>query len=245
MTARTTVHLPFNTSNLAARLALAILFLVSACTTGNAPGEQPSVGAIRGRVLDVETGEPLADAHVIARYIGTNAMWAHSEDVCRRIEYAKTGSDGVFQFPSGETRDSRITAFKAGFQREPRPFFLDERLDIVDGKEQRRFHVYPRDPVARAATPERIFLDRDAASTAAGAENEYLKRFIGTRAEQFNRLWSYVSGTNCLNAGERRKNIVPFLTAVYAEMSTLAVTPTEKDRLQLLAKIIESEKTAR
>lgn len=203
-----------------------------------------SAEVLRGQALDVATGTPIADVHVIALYEGPGGPIAHSNGGCYRIEYQKTGIDGTFQFSIDREGPPLVTAYKSGYFGIRRPNLVVPRSEVINGIEQIRYYVVPRDRVKDVETRP-FYSTYKAALHAAGEDNRYFEPFVGKPAERVEDLWRYVTSTICLNAGDTRKNAVPFYEALYREMSEIAVDERGRDYLRALATTIEQEKTAR
>ncbi len=207
---------------------------------GNAAGD------FRWQVLEAVTYTPIADVYVLARDQGSGGWLAHSTGGCYRVELMKTGADGYYQFPIDGDRATKVTAYKAGYEGDTGPAIsIDQGEEVVNGRKELRFSTIPFDRNAPGRGPQQSYPTYAAALAAAGRNNVYLKRFEGASTKRFKLLWRYVMGTTCVNAGDTRKNVVPFYQAIYAEMSALAVTPDEIAKVQALARDIDEERTAR
>jgi hypothetical protein len=214
--------------------------LVGHSNTGNAAGD------FRWQVLEAETYAPIADVYVLARYEGGGGWLAHSTGGCYRVELMKTGADGYYQFPVDGDRAPHLTAYKAGYDGDPGPaIYIHQGEEVVNGRTELRYYTIPFDRNAPGRGSPQGYPTEAAALAAAGRNNVYFKRFTGTPRERVKRLWSYVTATTCVNAGDTRKNVVPFYEAIYAEMNALAVTPDEIAKVKELPTIIDGERNAR
>lgn len=220
-------------------LACSAMALWQVVTIVGASAEQ-----LRGQALDIVTGAPVADVHVLALYEGAGNPIAHSIAGCSRIEYQKTGADGTFQFSVDREGPPLVTAYKSGYVGVRRPNLVVPRSKVINGIEQIRYYVVPRDLVKDAEAMS-FYSTYQAALHAAGEDNAYFKPFAGMPAERAEDLWRYVTSTTCVNAGGTRKNAVPFYEAIYSELSDVAVNQRGRDYLRALATTIEQEKTAR
>jgi hypothetical protein len=208
--------------------------------TGNAAGDY------RWQVLEAETYAPIADVYVLARYEGSGGWLAHSTGGCYRVELMKTSADGYFQFPVDGDRAPHLTAYKVGYDGDPGPaIHIHQGEEVVNGRKELRYYTIPFDRTAPGRGSAQGYPTEAVALVAAGRNNVYFKRFTGTSQERVKLLWNYVTGTTCVNAGDTRKNVVPFYEAIYAEMSALAVTSDEIAGVRSLATIIDRERNAR
>lgn len=80
-----------------------IAVATTAVGTGTAtPGQegQPGASTVSGRVVDVDSGQPISGAVVFVLRPGTDAAaWARSPDAAALVSYGQSGSDGRFQLP--------------------------------------------------------------------------------------------------------------------------------------------------
>ena len=103
----------------------ASITLLTACSTGKySTAAQP----VEGVITHYETGEPIPDAFVVARWTGTSGGLGHSGGaICFHVEVTKTDGAGRYYIPVPEIRQEYanyrkprilITAYKPGY-REP------------------------------------------------------------------------------------------------------------------------------
>jgi len=106
-------------------LLYASITLLTACSTGKySTAAQP----VEGVITHYETGEPIPDAFVVARWTGTSGGLGHSGGaICFHVEVTKTDGAGRYYIPVPEIRQEYanyrkprilITAYKPGY-REP------------------------------------------------------------------------------------------------------------------------------
>lgn len=102
------------------------LFLLTAC--GDIPLRQWL--SHHAQVLDFETGKPLKDVVVLARWVGEKSMLVDTQSTCYHVETATTDKNGWFEIPSyneglgkGNIYNKR---FDLSFYREG--YFFDARV---------------------------------------------------------------------------------------------------------------------
>jgi hypothetical protein len=106
-------------------LLLASSMLLTACSTGQ---YSTTVQPVEGVITHYETGEPIPDVFVVARWTGTSGGLGHSGGaICFHVEVTKTDGAGRYYIPVPEIRPEYasyrrprilITAYKPGY-REP------------------------------------------------------------------------------------------------------------------------------
>jgi hypothetical protein len=107
-------------------ILLLAIALLSACAFNNfASSAQPLEGVIR----NYNTGEPIPDAFVVARWFVESGNLGHSGgSICFHVEVAKSDAQGHYYFPVPEVRsdysDVRnprtfVVAYKPGYRWEP------------------------------------------------------------------------------------------------------------------------------
>jgi hypothetical protein len=232
------------------RIVLAIfgLFAIGAmagCAISGAIARMDTGKQMEGKVIDASTGLPLADVNVIATYNGENLAPGESRSVCRRLEYRKTNGDGMYRFPLNGDRPPSVAAFKYGYRSAARPLGVQQRLDVVDGRDVIRYYVIRRPVAGNEWLEEGSFATRAEAELFARYFDRYLTPAVGSRAERIEQLWGYVRSSGCDNGGDTRKDEVPYLRAVEAEMRDLSESAVEQKRVKFLSEIIEGRLTAR
>jgi len=106
-------------------LLFASVILLAACTSGR---YSTVAKPVEGVITHYETGEPIPDAFVVARWTGTSGGLGHSGGaICFHVEVTKTDGSGRYYIPVPEIRPEYanyrkprilITAYKPGY-REP------------------------------------------------------------------------------------------------------------------------------
>jgi len=162
---------------------------------------------IAGEVVDVETGKPIAGAHVAFLWrsgITPSGFTGHnSRDICYHAAAATTDAQGRFAVAAWKewsTYDVRpvsptVLVYASGY----RPF---QRFTLRDSE---------RSPVEH--------LD----------ERYVLPRFKGSVAERLDSLFYGLANQGCDYGGESQKSLYPMLKAIYAEaraISSPAMRPT-------------------
>jgi hypothetical protein len=225
--------------------AIAIGLSGCAASTGSVDLVNGSRQWREGQVIDVATGLPVGGASVIAKYVRDSMAPAHSTSICSRLEYRLTGDDGRYRFAINGDGLPIVQAFKAGFRPAPIPMDVDERPETADGHLITRYYVMRRPQTGGQWTDVGSFSTRAEADRIAGTDNQYLIAASGSRAERFSGAWDYLGDSGCIQGGDSRKNAVPYLMAIEAEIRLLADTPQDRKLLESLGRLIESTKTAR
>ena len=225
----------------AASLAIAIIW---GCASTIEEQSGHSVEGAGGQALDRQTGLPLEGVHVVARYVHSDAGPGHSQQVCARVEYMVTGADGYYRFSADPDGTALLDFYKRGYAWAPSPNHVEERAVDIEGKRQVLYAAVLADLTTGKVISENSYVTLAEARRASGLFNVYLKRYDGSRAERFQSLWSHF-GTNCLQAGEMRAMVVPFLSAVYSEMEATAQSQQELGLLARAKDIIDMERVAR
>jgi len=94
---------------------------------------------VEGVITDYETGDPIPDAFVVARWTGTSGGLGHGGGaICFHVEVTKTDAEGRYFIPPPEIEsdypkyrepDILITAYKPGYRR---PHEFDYKLSPGD-----------------------------------------------------------------------------------------------------------------
>ncbi|MGB5426253.1 MAG: hypothetical protein WBN95_05640, partial [Gammaproteobacteria bacterium] len=129
-------------------LLYASITLLTACSNGKySTAAQP----VEGMITHYETGEPIPDAFVVARWTGTSGGLGHGGGaICFHVEVTKTDGAGRYYIPVPEIRPEYanyrkprilITAYKPGY-REPYwvndvPAPSDELIVIQESPQER------------------------------------------------------------------------------------------------------------
>lgn len=113
-------------------LCLAALSLTAACRMG-----QEQWGPFRGQVVDFETGDPIAGAHVMVMWIRDRPS-LHSGESFYDARETTTGADGRFEIPyerrwlTAWVRPPRIDVFVPGYVAEGAAVVTGEGRPYVD-----------------------------------------------------------------------------------------------------------------
>ncbi len=175
--------------------------------------------AQRGRVIDQDTGEPVAGAIVVGRYMG-GISWGGSS--CNRAESAVSDAQGWFELPVDEKAGSiEKEAYKRGYARGNRtrvavlmnPWTREWRIAVQRWNEggQRAERV--------AVEPERYWFESSAKAASGELVNVYLRRSIGTREGRIQELRGHQK--NCAGPPRSSDGIVPFLEEILKEQMEL------------------------
>lgn len=228
-------------------IALTAVILAAGCGAGGAFIFPDSGQYLEAQVIDAATNRPIANASLIAKYVVDSGGFAHSESVCRRIEYTTSSDAGVFRFPIDGGIEPFVEAYKYGYRSVGGPRQVEKRTEIIDGRERVRYYVVNMHTIDRAtgmAMDEAVYATREEAKRAGRVRDRYLEVVSGTRAERFDALASYIRRSGCINGRDSQKNEVPFLRALQTEMRDLAETPKQADLVKYMDEIIEMSATA-
>jgi hypothetical protein len=197
----------------AIRLAVtALALLVGGCDLS---GERMQ----RGRVLDQDTGEPIAGAIVVGRYMG-GISWGGSS--CNRAESAVSDAQGWFELPV-DRKDGTpmMEAYKRGYDRgnAVRYAFLKNAWT-----REWRISVQKWDDSNMVATqigvePE-VYRTEASAKAASGEDvNVYLRRSKGTRERRLDSLHRFQ--TDCAGSPQTTEGLVPLIKEIMREQVEL------------------------
>ncbi|MGB5177994.1 MAG: carboxypeptidase-like regulatory domain-containing protein [Gammaproteobacteria bacterium] len=111
-------------------MLFATILLLAACASG---GFLKAAQPVEGMITNYETGEPVPDAFVVARWTGTSGGLGHSGGaICFHVEVTRTDAEGQYFIPPPKIRpeyaDYRkprilITAYKPGYRR---PYWVND-----------------------------------------------------------------------------------------------------------------------
>lgn len=230
------------------RVFLIVLIAVAGCSSPGGTRNHADTG-FNGQVINVETGMPLADVHVVLQYTSPPRMFAfpilpHGESGgCHSFQYSITGPDGLYK--SSSTGDPiGVIVYLRGYETVPAPGQIKLQLESVGGKEEARYVVSPRDPAITFGVHEGVYATGSEALHAAGHDNTYLRPFAGTATERIKFLHHIFYGADCMWSGANRKNIVPFMQVVYLEAKSLPVSGKDAEFVRGMESWIETQKTA-
>ena len=200
-------------------LALGIVVLVA---NGCSRAEPPLPTENRGRVIDQDTGLPIAGALVVGKYMGSIA-WAGAS--CDRIESAVSDDQGWFTIPTDSIgKPPFMEAYSPGYGRGKGPRFatngaqghLDKwEVEVFVWDEANRLGKY-------ASTEPTIYRSkREAQEASREWKDVYLRRFKGTREERIMDLSILSGGGSCGGGAQTSSGPVDFLEAIYQEQVAL------------------------
>lgn len=181
-------------------------------------GAEAVRGHYSGRVLRLEDGSPIADAHVGAIWIEYNSRVPHSPQYCVHADYTRTDFNGNFKLRlyKGE-RPFRIVTMKGLLSRADPPFnggaVAPGQYFVV-----REFGTYEEQEAARGKY-ERLagpFRSESEARRASGKDNLYLWE-NRSRAPGSTIGLPFISHLGCWPYPSSERALVPFFAA-YAEV---------------------------
>jgi hypothetical protein len=202
-------------------IATLAMFVVACSEAGPQPTE------FRGRVIDQDTGQPIAGAIVVGRYTGSRGFEGSTS--CNFVESAVSDQDGWFTMPI----DSRygqplMEAYHQGYRwgRSTRWAQRAADGDLAHWQVQ----VVKWNPEVTRGTlvryePTIYFSEPDAIAASRQYMDVYLKSFNGTREARLDELHRLTNAGIC---GGRRGTTAgprPFFEAIYAEEVKLADRP--------------------
>ncbi len=173
----------------------------------------------RGRVVDQDTGEPIAGAIVVARYFGGIA-WGGSS--CNRAESAISDAGGWFVFPIDVAAGGTLMeAYKRGYDRgnKSRAVVPDKSLRGKWRVSILKWDENNLNGQSVGLEPE-IYESEDEALTASGRlSNVHLRRSGGAREERLEML--RIFQTECGGPAKTTPGLAPFIEAILAEQIEL------------------------
>jgi len=210
-------HVTRGTAYLAAIIAVAALLAGGCSEAGPTPTE------FRGRVIDQDTGKPIAGAIVVGKYMGSRGFEGASS--CNRVESAVSDSEGWFTLPL-DPRDGGplMEAYHRGYRWGRSPRWAEQAVDgnlahwqiqVVEwNADNSRAKLLRYEPT--------IYSSQARAFEASRQEIDvYLKPFTGSREQRLDELHRVSNAGSC-NASQRTTaGPVPFFEAIYAEQVAL------------------------
>jgi hypothetical protein len=199
-------------------IAAALLsFVTCACSDAG-----PTVTDHRGRVIDVETGQGIAGAIVVAKYMGSRGFEGASS--CNRVESAVSDQDGWFDLPDDARAGPRLmeayhpnyvpgyrARYAVGISEHEWQVWAQKRDDndkVVSINEESQ--VYPSKVAAQAVSREWIDL--------------YMKRFRGTREQRLSELDRLVVQGVCVAGPRTTEGALSFARAILYEQRALSAS---------------------
>jgi hypothetical protein len=198
-------------------LAAAALALSTAAACGMVPhllyGKR-----IAGQVVDAETGQPIAGAHVAffweSGIVPSGFTGHNSRDICYQAAAAITDQQG--------------------------------RFDVAPWRKWSTYDVIVRDPIAivyaRRYAPIQVALQEGDFKPPEERLNERyaLTPFVGTVDERLDAMWRGIANRGCSYGGcsyggESQKSLFPMLKAMYEEARQISTTPAQRNRISSYA----------
>ena len=206
-------HVTRWTAHLAAFIAVLALLAGGCSEAGPAPTE------FRGRVIDQDTGQPIAGAIVVGKYMGSRGFEGASS--CNRVESAVSDQNGWFTMPL-DPRDGGplMEAYHRGYKwgRSTRKAWPG-----ADGNVHHwQVTVYQWDAENRSSkivrTEPTIYSSEAQALEASRQELDvYLKPFTGSREQRLDELHRLHVAASCVAPQQTSAGPTPFFEALYAE----------------------------
>ena len=196
------------------RLALACAALLVSAAAGC--GMIPHVlygKRIAGQVVDADTGQPIAGAHVAYLWestINPSGFTGHSaRTICYHAAATVTDAQGRFEIPAWrkwstydvDDRDPNGLLYA--------PNYVPQQLVLFEGK------IKP--PVERVN------------------ERYLMKTFSGTAAERLDSIWAGIGNRGCMYGGDSQKSLYPIQKALYEEARSMAATDDQRRRVHFFA----------
>jgi hypothetical protein len=182
----------------------------------------------RGRVIDQDTGMPIAGALVVGKYMGSIA-WAGAS--CDRVESAVSDQEGWFTIPTDSTgKPPFMVAYSRGYGRgnSPRHAFNGAEGDI--GKWQVQVQQWDADnrrAKLLSIEPTIYRSKREAEEASREWKDVYLRRFNGTLEERIRNLNVLSGGGSCGGGSQTTSGPIEFLKAIYSEKVELGASESE------------------
>ena len=199
-------------------LGLVVLYLAVALFGAAALAKLPHVlygKRIAGQVVDADTGQPIAGAHVafiwVSGIIPSGFTGHNSRDICYHAAAAVTDNAGHFQ--------------------------------IEPWRKWSTYSVYPEEPVAlvyaRNYTPDQLFLHEGyyMAPIERTSERFALKTFRGTVDQRMHTLFWGLANRGCSYGGASQKSLYPLLKALFEESRQIARTKDDQDTAEIIARM--------
>jgi hypothetical protein len=198
-------------------IATLAMFVVACSEAGPQPTE------FRGRVIDQDTGQGIAGAIVVGKYMGSRG--AEGSSSCNRVESAVSNQDGWFTMPI----DSRygqplMEAYHRGYKWGRGPLWAENGIDgnanhwqvqVVEWNvDNGRAKVIRYEPTIYSSQREAITASRQEMDV-------YLKPFVGTRDEWLKEVYRLHVAASCASPQQTTAGPVPYFEALYAEEQAL------------------------
>ncbi len=198
------------------RLLLAIAIL--ALSAGASCGILPHVlygKRIAGQVVDADTGQPIANAHVAfiwqSTIIPSGFTGHNSRDICYHAASTMTDAQGRFR--------------------------------IEPWRKWSTYDVYIMDPIALIYAPKyvprQIAIQEGPAKAPAErlSERYALKPFKGTVEERMHMLFWGLANRDCHYGGDTQKSLYPMLKSIHDEARNIARTREQESTVRIIAEL--------
>jgi len=199
-------------------LGLVVLYIAVALFGAAALAKLPHVlygKRIAGQVVDADTGQPIAGAHVafiwVSGIIPSGFTGHNSRDICYHAAAAVTDKTGHFQ--------------------------------VEPWRKWSTYSVYPEEPIALVYAAEYepaqqpLHQGPSIRPTDRVEERYALKRFSGAVDRRMNSLFFGLANQACAYGGDSQKSLYPMLRAIHAEARTIARTRDEYDTVHVIARL--------
>lgn len=173
----------------------------------------------RGRVLDQDTGKPIAGAIVVGRYIG-GVAWGGSS--CNRAESTTSDEHGWFELPVDRDAGTILeAAYKRGYDPGNR---IRMAFETEHGSGQWRVSIYKWDEVNRQSIIVGVdpvtYTTESAAKEASGEDTDVpMRQSTGQREIRLWKLRTYEK--DCAGRPRTSAGLVPFIEAILKEQTEL------------------------
>lgn len=207
-------------------VTIMLMALVSGCSGG------PTEAVNRGRVIDQETGQGIAGAIVVGKYMGSRGPEGASS--CNRVESAVSDQEGWFSLPTDpQGKPPFMEAYHRGFRvgisprhafngAGPEKSIYKWQVQISQwDQDNKRAHILHVEPQVYDSEKEALEASRE-------WKDVYLKQFRGTKEEWLFELRRL--STSCGGPPQTSDGLVPFLEAIYQEQLTNNESASQLER---------------
>ena len=189
-----------------ALIGLCCVFVLTACDTdpGYSSGKE-----LRGVIVNADTGEPIPDAIVVAKWITSSGTAGGSELVCFHVGTATTNGAGEYYMPAWRHKS---------------PFSAEYERDIFVDAYKAGYRWQYRFPPREGYITEYI--------------SDKLVPFQGTTKERLEYLDYVWRNTSCFSAYESMSALLPLRRALYKEVRGLAASDEQRELARSLCEDI-------